>query len=48
MSEAEQELGSAGSAWGENVTQICHTLAENAQDSVDVSLQVWRESIDVS
>lgn len=45
---AEQELGSAGSAWGGGVTRICHTLAENAQDSVDVSLQVWRESIDVS
>ena len=32
---------------GGDVTRICHTLAENAQDSVDVSLQVWRESIDV-
>jgi hypothetical protein len=30
-----------------DVIRICHTLAENAQDSVDVSLQVWRESIDV-
>ena len=38
----EQELRSAG----EYVTQICHTLAENAQDGVDVCLQVWRKSID--
>jgi hypothetical protein len=44
--EQKQELGSAGSVWG-GVIRICHTLAENAQDSVDVSLQVWRESIDV-
>jgi len=33
---------------GGDVTRICHTLAENAQDSVDISLQVWRESINVS
>ena len=31
---------------GGYVTRICHTLAENAQDGVDVGLQVWRESID--
>jgi hypothetical protein len=42
----EQELRSAESAGREYVTQMCHTLAENAQDGVDVCLQVWRESID--